>query len=40
MDALYTAAATATHGRDGRAVSSDGTLDLALGIPVEMGGNG
>ncbi|MDH6629226.1 osmotically inducible protein OsmC [Streptomyces sp. LBL] len=40
MDALYTAVATATHGRDGRAVSSDGTLDLALGIPVEMGGNG
>ncbi|MFC7817275.1 MULTISPECIES: organic hydroperoxide resistance protein [unclassified Streptomyces] len=40
MDAIYTAAATATHGRDGRAVSSDGTLDLALGVPVEMGGNG
>ncbi|MFI6933491.1 organic hydroperoxide resistance protein [Streptomyces sp. NPDC050287] len=40
MDALYTAVATATHGRDGRAVSSDGTLDLQLGIPVEMGGNG
>ncbi|WP_031042944.1 organic hydroperoxide resistance protein [Streptomyces sp. NRRL F-5650] len=40
MDAIYTAAATATHGRDGRAVSSDGTLDLALGIPVEMGGDG
>src|SRR5882757_10979228 len=40
MDALYTAVATATHGRDGRAVSSDGKLDLQLGIPVEMGGNG
>jgi Ohr subfamily peroxiredoxin len=40
MDALYTAVATATHGRDGRAYSSDGKLDLELGIPVEMGGNG
>ena len=40
MDALYTAVATATHGRDGRAVSSDGTLDLALGLPTELGGNG
>jgi Ohr subfamily peroxiredoxin len=40
MDALYTAVATATHGREGRAVSSDGKIDLALGIPVEMGGNG
>jgi Ohr subfamily peroxiredoxin len=40
MDAIYTAVATATHGRDGRAVSSDGRLDLQLGIPTEMGGNG
>ncbi|MEV8596454.1 organic hydroperoxide resistance protein [Streptomyces sp. NPDC052012] len=40
MNALYTAVATATHGREGRAVSSDGTLDLKLGIPVEMGGSG
>ncbi|MGP4045571.1 organic hydroperoxide resistance protein [Streptomyces sp. 2A115] len=40
MDALYTAVATATHGRDGRAYSSDGKLDLDLGIPTEMGGNG
>ncbi len=40
MDALYTAVATATHGREGRAVSSDGTLDLALGMPEAMGGNG
>ncbi|MEU9883384.1 organic hydroperoxide resistance protein [Streptomyces phaeochromogenes] len=40
MDALYTAVATATHGRDGRAYSSDGKLDLELGVPVEMGGNG
>jgi osmotically inducible protein OsmC len=40
MDALYTAVATATHGREGRAYSSDGRLDLELGIPKEMGGNG
>ncbi|MFG2519009.1 organic hydroperoxide resistance protein [Streptomyces sp. NPDC048527] len=40
MDAIYTAVATATHGRDGRAVSSDGRLDLQLGIPTEMGGSG
>ena len=39
MDALYTAVATATHGREGRAVSSDGKLDLQLAIPVEMGGS-
>ncbi|WP_326665551.1 organic hydroperoxide resistance protein [Streptomyces sp. NBC_00385] len=40
MESIYTAVATATHGRDGRAVSSDGKLDLELAIPVEMGGNG
>jgi osmotically inducible protein OsmC len=40
MDALYTAVATATHGREGRAYSSDGRLDLQLAIPAEMGGNG
>ncbi|MEU6814752.1 organic hydroperoxide resistance protein [Streptomyces sp. NPDC046860] len=40
MDALYTAVATATHGREGRAVSSDGRIDLPLAMPVEMGGDG
>ncbi|MER6676805.1 organic hydroperoxide resistance protein [Streptomyces sp. NPDC000983] len=40
MDAIYTAVATATHGREGRAVSSDGRLDLQLAPPVELGGNG
>ncbi|WP_435270541.1 organic hydroperoxide resistance protein [Streptomyces sp. 1222.5] len=40
MDALYTAVATATHGRDGRAVSSDGKIDLKLAPPAELGGNG
>jgi Ohr subfamily peroxiredoxin len=39
MSALYTAVATA-NGREGRAVSSDGKLDLQLALPVEMGGNG
>ncbi|MFC5748011.1 organic hydroperoxide resistance protein [Actinomadura rugatobispora] len=37
--AHYTAAATAS-GRDGRAVSSDGRLDLPLALPREMGGSG
>ncbi|MCX5345745.1 organic hydroperoxide resistance protein [Streptomyces atratus] len=40
MEALYTAVATATHGREGRAVTPDGKLDLQLAIPVEMGGSG
>jgi Ohr subfamily peroxiredoxin len=39
MDTHYTAVATA-NGRDGRAVSSDGRLDLALAPPREMGGSG
>ena len=39
MDALYTAAATA-NGREGRAVSSDGRLDLPLAFPPALGGNG
>ncbi|GAA2782068.1 organic hydroperoxide resistance protein [Kitasatospora sp. CM 4170] len=39
MDALYTAVATA-NGREGRAVSSDGQLDLALAMPPALGGNG
>src|SRR5262245_43410044 len=39
MRTVYTAIATAT-GRDGRAVTSDGKLDLDLSLPVEMGGDG
>ncbi|MFR9673201.1 organic hydroperoxide resistance protein [Streptomyces sp. TR06-5] len=39
MDALYTAAATA-NGRDGRAVSSDGQIDLPLALPPALGGDG
>ncbi len=37
---LYTAQATATGGREGRAVSSDGALDVGLARPRELGGNG
>lgn len=37
---LYTAQATATGGRDGRAVSSDNVLDVKLTPPKELGGNG
>lgn len=37
---LYTAKATATGGREGRAVSSDGVLDLQLSTPRELGGAG
>lgn len=38
--ALYRAKAKATGGRDGRAVSSDGVLDVALTTPKELGGAG
>ncbi|MGM0570989.1 organic hydroperoxide resistance protein [Marinobacter sp.] len=37
---LYTASAEATGGRDGRAISSDGVLDVALTTPRELGGAG
>ena len=37
---LYTAVATATGGRDGRARSDDGTLDLAIVPPKALGGSG
>ena len=37
---VYTAHATATGGREGRAVSSDNLLDVSLALPKEMGGNG
>ncbi|AJE22178.1 organic hydroperoxide resistance protein [Azotobacter chroococcum] len=40
IQALYTATATATGGRDGRAVSSDGVLDVKLTTPRELGGQG
>jgi lipoyl-dependent peroxiredoxin len=37
---VYTAHASATGGRDGRAVSSDGVIDVQLAVPKEMGGSG
>jgi Ohr subfamily peroxiredoxin len=37
---LYTAVATATSGRDGRAKSNDGKLDVAVSPPPELGGAG
>jgi lipoyl-dependent peroxiredoxin len=37
---LYTAEATAVGGRDGHAKTSDGRLDVALDVPLELGGTG
>lgn len=37
---LYRASAEATGGRDGRAISSDGVLDVSLTTPRELGGAG
>ncbi|TGN18757.1 organic hydroperoxide resistance protein [Leptospira idonii] len=40
MSALYTAKATASGGREGKVLSSDGVLDLTLAMPKELGGSG
>lgn len=40
MQTLYTAEATAWGGREGRAASSDGNLDVELVVPKELGGPG
>ncbi|MET0963789.1 MAG: organic hydroperoxide resistance protein [Noviherbaspirillum sp.] len=40
MQILYTAHATATGGRDGRATSNDKHLDVSLSTPKELGGAG
>ncbi|WP_296224189.1 organic hydroperoxide resistance protein [Ralstonia sp. UBA689] len=37
---LYRAQANVTGGRDGRAITSDGRLDLRLATPRELGGAG
>jgi lipoyl-dependent peroxiredoxin len=37
---MYTATATATAGREGRVISDDGHLDVALVPPASMGGSG
>jgi len=39
VNATYTAVATAS-GRDSRAVTADGQLDIQLAMPKEMGGTG
>ena len=38
MKPLYTAAATATGGRDGSTATADGRIELLLKPPVELGG--
>jgi lipoyl-dependent peroxiredoxin len=40
VNVIYTTRATATGGRDGRAKTYNGTLDVKLVKPKEMGGNG
>jgi osmotically inducible protein OsmC len=40
ITALYTAHASATGGRDGRATSNDKQLDVKLSTPKELGGAG
>ena len=41
METLYTAEALSTGaGRDGRVATPDGTLDLTMAVPQEMGGSG
>ncbi|HSR25662.1 MAG TPA: organic hydroperoxide resistance protein [Candidatus Eisenbacteria bacterium] len=40
VNVLYTAEATATGGRAGHAVSSDGRLEVDLSVPAEIGGDG
>lgn len=37
---LYATTATATGGRDGRGRTTDGSLDIVLALPKELGGNG
>ncbi len=40
VDVKYTTQATATGGRDGRAATADGSLDVRLATPKELGGGG
>jgi Ohr subfamily peroxiredoxin len=40
VSVLYTTTATATGGRDGHAATKDGTLDVKLATPKELGGAG
>ena len=40
VDVIYKTTATATGGRDGSAKSDDGSVDVKLVVPKEMGGPG
>ena len=40
VNVLYTTSATAYGGRDGRAVIEDGSLEITLSTPKELGGAG
>ncbi len=40
VDVKYTTSATATGGRDGRAATKDGSLQVQLSTPKELGGGG
>ena len=40
VNVLYTTKATATGGRDGHARTADGSLDVSLSTPKELGGGG
>jgi Ohr subfamily peroxiredoxin len=40
VDVKYTTAATATGGRDGRSKTKDGSFDVQLSTPKELGGGG
>ena len=40
VDVRYTTSATATGGRDGRAATKDGSFDVKLATPKELGGGG
>ena len=40
VDVKYRTTATATGGREGHAATQDGTLDVKLSTPKELGGNG
>ncbi|MEU9148580.1 organic hydroperoxide resistance protein [Streptomyces sp. NPDC048349] len=39
-DVAYTAVATAENGRDGRVATHDGSLDVVVNPPKELGGSG
>ena len=40
VDVKYTTSTTATGGRDGRSTTADGSLDVKLSTPKELGGGG